>query len=361
MTDESVLSIFPSKQIKPYDGMSVTADTWAQAHDEHRKAREAHDLFFHGAGIVCGLEVVANDPADRYVFISPGVAVDPAGNVIVLSEQVAYDFGASVEGMLYLMLGHGEREIGGVQKETRYIQDEFVVAARPSLPKRPAVELARINMANRGSAIKNASDPRHPASEELDLRYRHSIAPQPTRLVRVGLAAAAEPVAECVSGWDHLSLECQRSTSYRLAVDADVSLLPESQNYDLLFLYARGEFKLEAARSKELAAYLSQGKHLMIEALDDTAEKSCTTLLSDLSVSVKPMAESDALLTTPYVFSGPPPGAQNGQVWLGNNVVYSTAGYSLAWTGSINGAPGTRADIRSALEWGVNLLKYCLG
>jgi len=100
MKDNNSAHKFPKVKIKPFDGMSITADVWSQAHEEHRHARRAHTQFTHGSGIVHGLEVVANDPPNRYVFISPGVAVDTAGNVIELIEPVAYDFGDSTEGPL---------------------------------------------------------------------------------------------------------------------------------------------------------------------------------------------------------------------------------------------------------------------
>ena len=139
---------FPKKQIKPYDGMSITAAVCAEAHEEHRQTERAHNLFLHGNGIITGLEVVANDPPDKHVFISPGIAIDSGGNVIELTEPVAYDFGNTTEGTLYLLLGHGEREVGGVQKESRYLQNEFVIAARSTLPKRASVELGRITISD---------------------------------------------------------------------------------------------------------------------------------------------------------------------------------------------------------------------
>ncbi len=188
MKNTAALNEFPEKQLKPYDGMSVTAEVWSQAHDEHRLAKKAHNLNLHGSGIINGLEVMANDPPDQFVFISPGAAVDSAGNVIVLSEPVAYDFGSSSEGTLFLLLGHGEREVGGVQKETKYLQYEFVIAARSSLPKRPSVELARVNISHPEKPVKNALDQKHPGLEELDLRYRTKIGPEIKRFVNVAVA-----------------------------------------------------------------------------------------------------------------------------------------------------------------------------
>jgi hypothetical protein len=189
MTDPEILKVFPTTQVKPYDGMSVTATVWAQAHGEHRQAQRAHDRVFHGSGIITGLEVVANDPPDQFVFISPGAAVDPVGQVIVLPEPVAYDFGKTSEGTLFLVLGHGEREAAGAEKEVVTIQDEFVIAARPSMPKRPVVELARLVITKSGNPVRNAANPEHPRGEELDLRFRNILMPPDRRRVKVALCS----------------------------------------------------------------------------------------------------------------------------------------------------------------------------
>jgi hypothetical protein len=361
MNDESALTIFPNKQIKAYDGMAITADVWAEAHDEHRKALQAHDLVFHGAGVIAGLEVLANDPPDQYVFISPGVGVDSGGNIIVVAEQVAYDFGNAVEGTLYLLLGHGEREVGGVQDEVRYLQDEYVVAARPALPtKRPAVELARINLSKRGAPVKNAAAAGHPGIDELDLRYRQDVSPAAARLVKVGLCSLGkDSPAALVTGWDYLARECQKASSSKLIVDAGIPLPSDLQAFSIVYLSASGAFKADANTVKELGAFLGQqGKGLIIEALDSAAEESFKPLLSELGVTLKSAGENDLVMKTPNVFCAPPDGAQGNSISFGKNVAYSTAGYALAWSGKVKS--GSRADIRSALEWGVNLVEYCL-
>ncbi len=69
MSDENLASLFPNMRIKAYDGMPVTADVWEKAHTYHLQLQQAHNLFFHGAGILVGLEVVASDPADNIIFI----------------------------------------------------------------------------------------------------------------------------------------------------------------------------------------------------------------------------------------------------------------------------------------------------
>jgi len=359
--NESLIK-FPKTRIKPYDGMSVTADVWTQAHEEHRNARHAHDLFFHGAGIVTGLQVTANDPPDHYVFVSPGVALDAEGNIIVLTEPVAYDFGDAVEGELFILLGHGEREVSGTEKETRYLQDEFVIAARPRMPKRPAVELARVRLGHRGNAIKNAAHLLHPDADEIDLRFRVDVAPQSAQIDKVAVAFLGQDApAGVLTGWDYLGREVSKNSTHHLAVDQLPSISADIQNYSLVYLCGNGTFKLDTASLKELKTFLEQGKAIIVEAFDDLADESFKPLFGGLGVTVKPVAEYDSILKSPFLFNLPPEGYQSNKVLLGKGLVYSNARYALAWSGKVSGGSGSRSDIRSALEWGVNIIQYCLG
>lgn len=356
MSETGAFNIFPKNKIKPYDGMAVTAEVWTLAHAEHRQSRQAHDLLFHSSGIITGLEVVANDPPNQFVFISPGAAVDPAGNVIVLPEPVAYDFGSKSEGTLYLLLAYGEREVGGVDQEIKYLQNEFVIAARPSLPKRPVVELARVTLSAAGKAVKNAADARHPGGEELDLRFRNPVGPQLKQRVSVALCGLGGEVPAVVTGWDYLSRECSRFSPYQPVVDANVPCAEILAGYDLVFLSGKGAFKLEAGEIKALRAVLDQGKTLWAEALDAPAEKAFAAVFEKLELELSPLEAGHSLLSEPFLFGAPPEGPLGHQVQLGRQVIFSTAGYSLAW----GGGSASRAEIRSAHEWGLNLFQACL-
>lgn len=360
MTDPEILKIFPTTQVKPYDGMSVTAAVWAQAHGEHRQAQRAHDRIFHGSGIVTGLEVVANDPPDQFVFISPGVAVDPVGQVIVLPEPVAYDFRKTSEGTLFLVLGHGEREAGGVEKEVVTIQDEFVIAARPTMPKRPVVELARLVITKSGNPVRNAANPEHPRGEELDLRFRNSLNPPARQRIRVALCSLGNEVPSVVAGWEFLGRECARSTTYALVVDTQISISNELPAYDLVYLSGKGAFKLDADHLKSLRAVLDAGRMLITESLDAAAEKSFGAVFEKLGIKLSSLESSHSILTSPFLFNAPPAGPLGNQIQVNGRVIFSTAGYSLAWSGAAASGQACRADIRSAHEWGINLLHDCV-
>lgn len=358
MKNKAAFDKFPEKHISPYDGMSITAEVWAQAHDEHRTAREAHNINLHGSGIIIGLEVIANDPPDQYVFISPGAAVDSAGNVVVVSEQVAYDFGSSSEGTLYLLLAHGDREVGGAKNNVRYTQYEFVITARPSLPKRPTVELARIHIADTGKPIKDADDAKHPGDEMLDLRYRNSLAPQTKSPVSVLVLGLGSTMDDVLAGWDHLANAAPQLSDYNLIVDSAKADAPLENlgKYDLIYLGMEGAFLPKANTTKALTEYLKKGGALFIEALDEGAKDPCQAFLKKLGQKPKKMPKDATLLSVPYLFGALPAGKYAAHVEMMDNVLYSAAAYSLGWRGT----KMSRADIRSAHEWGINLLHFCL-
>ena len=354
------LGIFPNTHIKPYDGMAITADVWAQAHEEHRQARRAHDLVLHGAGIVSGLQVMPNDPADQFVYISPGVAIDPVGNLIVLSERVAYDFGKASSGELYLLLGYGEREIGGVDEEARYSQDEYVISARSSLPKRPYVELARVTLSKAGAAIRPAADAVHPQIDELDLRFRNQVVTSAKTQARVALCNLGGKRDSAADGWAHLSAVVAQATHYRLIVDQDVPLSETISNYDLVYLACNGSFELSQEQQNLVKKCIADGKTVFFESFSEEADAACRTAMDALKLKPKSAGSGDTVLHSPNLFPAPPQGSRGEQVDFGGGVILSSAGYADAWAGAFSGTPATREQIRTAHEWGVNLVTYCL-
>ena len=360
MKDSNALDLFPKMRVKAFDGMSVTAEVWAKAHEEHRNALGAHNLVAHGSGILTGLEVIANDPPDQFVFISPGAAVDPAGNVIVVPEAVAYDFGSASEGDLFLVLGQGERELGGVGNEAKFIQNEFVIAARSSLPKRPTVELARITLSKAGKPVKNAEAPLHPGPDMLDLRYRKKIASVVHRPVRVYVKVLGKDEPEIITAWDHLGNACQRELPCKLIVDSSGAFPKDLKEFDLVYLAGKGKFKSTDVMWKALTGYFEQGKILILEALDPEAQESCQELLDKLKLLPVDADKKASLFTEPFLFAEPPTGFSGTHVQVWEQVVYSTGAYGLAWAGLAGTGISSRSYIRSAQEWGVNLIKYCL-
>ncbi len=83
-TQDKILRNCSLKRLHPTDGMAVTAKVWAEAHAYHRLRQQAHLALAHGAGILSGLEVIASDPPDGTVYILPGSAIAPNGELILV-------------------------------------------------------------------------------------------------------------------------------------------------------------------------------------------------------------------------------------------------------------------------------------
>jgi hypothetical protein len=87
-------------------------------------------------------------------------------------------------------------------------------------------------------------------------------------------------------------------------------------------------------------------------------------MLGSLGITLEPVTAGDALLTTPHLFAVPPGAepddADTPSLMTGGGVVFSRTGLGAAWRGQRAGAPLTRAEIRTAHEWGENLIRYAL-
>jgi hypothetical protein len=367
MNSDNLLSIFPQKRIKPYDGMSVTAEVWGQAHEYHRQAYQSHNLFFHGSGILIGMEVVASDPADAIVFIMPGVAVDSAGAVIVLSEPVAYDLGDEIEGPLYLTITHRESSRGAKKQnggdELAFLQDEFLITARPSLPGNAAVELARFTRESRTSVMRDAANPAGPGINEIDLRYRSPIEMHSQQLLTaavVYLGSVKEPLQG--QGLVRLADQVRRRDSINLVVDDGLQLDPGVLGYSFLYLVGEGKFQLTKAQLKGLQGYVERGGFLLMESCDEKARESFLAAAEAIGMEMKtPMEKDHPLLAGPYFFAAPPSGFESdGDIRVGDGGLLSTFNYGRLWSGAGRERVPSREEIRSAVEWGANLLSHVL-
>lgn len=368
MSTENLMNLFPKKRIKPYDGMSVTADVWNQAHEYHRQYNQAHNLFFHGSGILVGLEVVASDPPDSMVFILPGVAIDPYGKVIVLAEPVAYDLGDEIDGPLFLTIIQRESTTNLKKNNDgsglAFLQDEFLITARQSVPERSMVELARFTREKRTSNIKDAENPKGPKINEIDLRFRRNISLNSEQLLTSAVIYLGE-VKEKIQGQGLIRLAdvVKKSDHINLVVNDDVQLDPGVLGNTFIYLIGAGKFKLTNAQLKGLQGYITRGGFLFMEAIDDLAADSFRAAVKEIQLELKVNpTKGEVLLSEPYFFAEIPQGFKSeGELLMGNGGVLSTFNYGALWSGESKDRKPTRGDLRTAFEWGANLLTFILG
>lgn len=371
MSESDLLNQLPARWIKAVDGMSVTAQVWEEAHEYHRQRQRYHQLLQHCSGIVRGLDVIASDPADTSVYVRPGVAVDPQGELIILREPVAFDLGEA-RGLLYLLLSYGESQLEPDEVDKpAYVFTQFGLEVAWKLPDTPCVELARIRRTSRDAAIRDAINAEYPGPDEIDQRFRC----RATGLAPGGNTADA--IAVCYAhksdraGDGHGAGQLARvlrHTGRQVWVDDGVPLDAGLAGYTLVYLVGEDTFQLDPEQIGALLGYLQQGGQLFIENCgrhspddDQLLASSLQTLAESLDTTLEPMANDHPLLSAHHLFSTPPPGyasVNDSQFLVGDGLIYSPADYGCLWRGERQDGPASREVIRCALEWGENLLAY---
>jgi hypothetical protein len=368
---EDLIRSFPTKRVSPFDGMAVTADAWTEAHEYHRQRQQLHALFSQGAGIVTGLQVIASDPPDSAVYILPGIAVDPEGQVIVLPTPRAYNIGHT-QGYLYLLLTYGQSGPRSEEDQPdglRYLYDEFGIQATPILPKTPYVELARFQREGRDASIADAQDATHPGTNEIDLRFRKEIGASAPQAVRVAVRALGdEPAPTHYQGISYAARACRRSGPCQVWVDEDVSLDDSLAAYDLIYLVGQSPFQLDREAMNAIYAYLQDGGTVLYESCrkayaesDPPADASFADLLGSFGIELGTLGDNHDLLREPCLFGAPPPGFETGgspSLQTGGGVIVSTYDYGCLWRGARRDGPASREQIRTAMEWASNLFSW---
>lgn len=368
MNIEELLQKYPIKRIKPADGMAVTAEVWEEAHDYHRRSQGLHALFSHGSGILTGLEVIASDPPDTALYILPGVAVDNIGQTIVLAQPVAYDIGHDMDGLFYLMLNYGEsrpRADNGNRSEGAplYVHGEFSISAQTVLSDTAGVELARVQRSSRDSVLLNAANPIQPGPDEIDLRFRREVGAPPEISMAVSYLGEVNDKKHGL-GAAYLAQSLNYAGRYRVIVEDDVAIGPSIVTNTIIYLVGQGSFELNAGAMNGLRNYVHRGKGtLFIESVDAEAEESFMNFLKAKEMTPEPLPAGQRLLTQPLLFAAPPAGYEtqgNPHILMTDGVIFSTYNYGLLWQGERRGRLATRDEIRTAMEWGTNIVAYAV-
>jgi hypothetical protein len=363
----NILRDYPTKRVMPYDGMAVTAEVWEDALAHSRRLLHYHALLQHGSGIVAGLEVVASDPADTSLYIRPGAAVSPTGALIVITEPVLHPLG-SAEGDVHLLLVYAESEpayerAAGGPGDRLWVNSGFYVEAVDALPAGPCIELARIRRSAKTAPVYNAGNPVRPGEDEIDLRCRREIGPASPVVAGAGIVhfgtAACDDVAH---GLDALSRALKRA-GIRLWVDDNVLLGEKLDHYDLIYAVGHGAFQMSADEMTALYHFVQNGGTLVTEscrreANADKSDAAFRDMFESMGMKLADVRAGHAVLSEPHLFAAAPDGFEEAPVLQATEGVLCSMGdYASAWQGLRKGGPASREFIRSAHEWGENLIR----
>ncbi len=366
---DRVLKQLPQRRMRAVDGMAVTAAVWEEAHEYHRRYQQLAALLAVGPGVVTGLEVVASDPPDRTVYITPGVAVDREGNLIVITETIAYDIGARAEGLYRLLLHYSESRptvTGTDSDEPQFVKHEFELEARPISTPSDALELARFDLSGQGSAVTNPTNTTAPRNNDIDRRFRTTSGDKVVETAHVGvLYLGAHQEATHREGWQALARSINRGGALQVYIDEDVALAATLPPFTVLYLTAQQQFVLSSYELELIYSYWKNGGHLWIEPCHRAmgrggAATSFQDMIATFGFALTPITRTDARLHQPYLFAAPPQGYSETTETLrvGERLLYSPFDYGCLWQGERESSTPSRDAIRAAHELGENLLAF---
>ncbi len=378
-------------RINPFRGLLIDERTWGEAHEYHRAQMRFHLLELHGVGIAQGLEVAAVQPPEMNVIVRPGVAIDPTGRLLVLTEpQVLPVPPQSSPGPVYVMLEYYEEEIerqniteSGTAQVSRVL--EKCVAQITTDKSFNGVELARIVIDPSTKNIRNAANPVQPTRGEIDLNSRQTVGGtggasspagrQTRQALNVGLVRYGPPSnlewKRHTEGLRRLLREASNSTNLDANLLDGIPLEPSAlDKCRMLYLTGRSGFSFSPAEEQALQKYLDKGGILWCEPCRNQAssagrveefEQACLALAQRFNTRPIPLRPNHPLLSSRYLFAAPPPALDNSpgsQVYEAGRIFISTGDYACLWEGrGQEGAPPPPREIlRSAGEFGSNAL-----
>ena len=147
-------------------------------------------------------------------------------------------------------------------------------------------------------------------------------------------------------------------------VEDDVPLAPGIEANTLIYLVGQGSFELNPGQMNFLNNYVRRGRGtLLIETVDQAAEAVFLNILKTIELSPGPLTAGHRLLADPYLFAVPPAGFETEgkpAVLVNEGVILSTFNYGRMWQGEWRDGVPSREQIRSAQEWGGNIIAYAV-
>jgi hypothetical protein len=137
------------ERVHYFDGMLLGAKDFEQEQTYFRSTLRRHNRLLHGWGVVTGLEVTSVGPGNAQVSVSPGYALDPCGNEIIIEATVTVDVPKG-DGLL-LAARFDER----VVSEGR-VRDSFALRLLTE-PGEPWIGLAKVSLDDQGAVAIDCS------------------------------------------------------------------------------------------------------------------------------------------------------------------------------------------------------------
>ncbi len=376
---------FPTPPIQPFerlqatDGLLVNADRWRKAHDYHRRRQNAHYQSLNQPGIVCGLgvqvieapkQVEAKYRDKRWLKIQPGIAIDLAGNVIVVPQAVEFRIATTVTGtepvLLYLTVSYIDPDELRQKQQVEMVQETFRIDEKSITPNSSEIEICRILLQPGEVVVSQASEVFFPGYNNLDLRYRRQAQTRPQSIARMAQVNHADP--DCARNFFNLAYLSQavESLCTNLRGTDEVGQVTLSENlseYDLLYLTGKQRLETNNQELIALRSYLDAGGVMLVDAPLDAqplidSVQSLATLVGSPLKPIEELRRDHPLRIRPFLFAALPAIDKRAvRLFSGGGIVLIIGDIASAW-GIDRELALSRLTIRTAHELGINILNY---
>ncbi|MBD1924665.1 DUF4159 domain-containing protein [Microcoleus sp. FACHB-831] len=368
------------ERLQVQDGLLMTADRWRRAHEYHRQRQSVHYQSLNQPGIVCGLgvtlisapnEVPAAYRDGRWLQIQPGIAIDLAGNPIVIPQPENYrlSIDPAKEETVYVVVSYVDPEKLRRKETSEIIKETFRIDEKNSPPSDLEVEVCRILLRPGAVQLEAPKDVLFPDYNNIDLRYRNQARSRPQTVINFGFVKHSEPAKpQSFSNVSYL-LDSVAALYPALAAEKAVELnlktleRAEKSNYDIIYLTGRRSLSINEQQFHVLKSYLDQGSVLLVDApRDGTAlVESIATLAQHLGTPLEyweRLSRNHPLRTQPFLFAALPTiNEQPIQLLVGGGIVLLIGDLSSGW-GLDEKLSLSRTTIRTAQELGINILNF---
>jgi hypothetical protein len=187
------LELFERWQIR--DGMPINAECWQQAHTYHRHRQNFHYQSLYEPGIIYGLGVaiVPDQPDGRLLQVQPGVAIDIAGNPIIVRSTEEFCLTSTPNDgqalVVYLVVNYVDPDDLRRNPTAKTLYESFRIVEKLHLDPQD-VELCRIDLQASVTHLQAPANVFSPSWNQIDFRDRRQPQPQPQFRVKVGLVAS---------------------------------------------------------------------------------------------------------------------------------------------------------------------------
>jgi hypothetical protein len=379
------------ERLNVYDGLMMNARRWdlAEAYQRQRQG------YIHQAitqpGIVFGLGVSMVQAEQQvesqyrnglWIEIQPGLAIDQAGNPIVVDPLTPRKYLVDVAFLettpepIYIVISHEPPYRSSQPRQEDTLREWFKLEQLRQPPEDgQRIELCRIQLQSNQLGkprLKVPHDVFSPGINELDLRFR-----QPAYLRHQSQAKIAQVIfsttyeqaaaVDPAISWLSLKSLVQSLPGLYPAMHVEVEdelvdLDSELDAYAMLLITDAAQF-LKFGQDDDLEIALANGVGILVESNNaPNITQSLLKKLEDLSgMALQPwhhLLEEAPLRHQPFLFGGLPELPEPlHQVYVGDGVALIEGQLSPAWS-LATGQSRSRSQIREAQEFGINLLHF---